>query len=190
MSTPASTRPPAPMQPTRQQIDDLDALLQRMLSLPVKVPEEDLDEVEERALEEAAVAAVEPAEMPINYPLPEPEARADAEPVRTTAPELVSQGHSAPMPEVKTETEPASRPAQPAVRLTSVIQRPALDSRVRRGVLLQALVRSNRVFDRWTGRLGAPGQWLRRPGGRSLLGWTGLFCLLAALLLLLKDWVR
>src|SRR5882762_114156 len=105
MSTPASTRPPAPSQPTRQQIDDLDALLQRMLSLPVKVPEEDLDGDDERAPEEAAVA--EPAEMPINYPLPEPEARVDAEPLRTSASELVSQGHSAPMPEVKTEAEPA-----------------------------------------------------------------------------------
>src|SRR5437660_1142748 len=103
MSTPAPSRLPAALQPTRQQIDDLDALLQRMLSLPVKAPEEDLDEVDERALEEAAAIAdnpVEPfAELSVNYPLPEFDVATEVEAVRPAAPEFLQGPSAAALPE-------------------------------------------------------------------------------------------
>src|SRR5262249_39080656 len=45
---------------------------------------------------------------------------------------------------------------------------------------LQPLVWCNWAFDRATTPLGAPGRWLRQPAGRSVLGWTGLVCLVIA----------
>lgn len=203
MSTPAPRGPVlktglrnAPPQQTRQQIDELDALLQRMLTLPVKAPEdEDLDEADERALQEAA-AGEESAEsfgaLATHFPMsePKPDAGAAPEPLRTAVPEPVSYTSPAAVPGSQEERAPPSQKLETTVRMTSVIQQPAMEPRVRRGVLLQGLLWSNRAFDRWAGRLGAPGRWLRRPRGRSVLGWTGLLCLVAALVLLLKDWIR
>jgi hypothetical protein len=192
MSTPAPSRSSAPLQPTRQQIDELDALLQRMLSLPVKPRKEDPADADEQALDEAATPdeeAASYAEVPSSYPLPGPEPGAATEAARTVTAELLSQGPPFLAPESNGNTASGAG-VEPTVRRTSVVQRPAVDPRVRRGVLLQGLVWSNRVFDRWAGRLGAPGKWLRRPQGRALLGWTGLLCLVAALLVLLKDWLR
>jgi hypothetical protein len=45
------------------------------------------------------------------------------------------------------------------------------------------VVQVNRVFDRVTRRLGAAGRWLRGPRGRTVVGWTGVGLLAAALLL-------
>jgi hypothetical protein len=59
MTTSVSTRSPGRMNPTRQQLDELDALLQRMLDLPVNP----LDEPEQAEVEE-----------PIDEPLPAAEA--------------------------------------------------------------------------------------------------------------------
>jgi len=42
-------------------------------------------------------------------------------------------------------------------------------------------------FDRGTAWLGPVGHWLRAPGGRTLLGWTGLLLLAAALAWLALD---
>jgi hypothetical protein len=46
----------------------------------------------------------------------------------------------------------------------------------------------NRGYDRLTMRLGTPGRWLRHAGGRTLLGWTGVLLLAAAVLIALFDW--
>jgi hypothetical protein len=52
------------------------------------------------------------------------------------------------------------------------------------------VVWSNRVFDRWTVRMGgAFGRWLRGPQGRALLGWTGLILLASALAWGMIDWM-
>ena len=45
------------------------------------------------------------------------------------------------------------------------------------------------VFDRWTVPLGRPGNWLRRPAGRTLLGWMGCLMAAAAGALVLSDWM-
>jgi hypothetical protein len=60
---------------------------------------------------------------------------------------------------------------------------------VRHGLLL----RLDDLFVAVCGRLGAPGRWLRGPGGRALLGVTGLVCLGAALALAIHagiGWTR
>jgi hypothetical protein len=56
--------------------------------------------------------------------------------------------------------------------------------------VLRPLLWSNRTFDRCTGWLGAPGRWLRGPGGRLLLGWAGLGLWAAALTLVVLRFLR
>jgi hypothetical protein len=46
----------------------------------------------------------------------------------------------------------------------------------------------NRGYDRLAVRLGTPGRWLRHTAGRTLLGWTGLLLLAAAVTIALFDW--
>jgi len=46
----------------------------------------------------------------------------------------------------------------------------------------------NRAFDRFTVPLGAPGRWLRGPGGKSLLGWVGMLLIAVAGGIALHDW--
>ncbi len=66
MMTSVSTRAPVGLNPTRQQLDELDSLLQRMLELPVNT----LDEEEEMEAEEAAM---EPPSSPMpSPPSPQP----------------------------------------------------------------------------------------------------------------------
>ncbi|HZT79443.1 MAG TPA: hypothetical protein VFA26_04455, partial [Gemmataceae bacterium] len=76
------------------------------------------------------------------------------------------------------EEPPASPPPARPVR------RPRLPPRS--GPLWQRpLVWGNRAFDRATEGLGPPGVWLRRPAGRTALGWAGLVFLAAAAALVL-----
>jgi hypothetical protein len=72
MSTSVSS-PSSSFQPSRQQLDELDALLQRMLELPV-------NQLEETALEKAAEAArAGPEPEAADTPAPEPDALAQAD---------------------------------------------------------------------------------------------------------------
>ncbi len=72
MSTSVSMRSPGSLNPTRQQLDELDALLKRMLELPVnQIDNADEAEGEEEADEPAAPAVVpmemKPLASPISY---------------------------------------------------------------------------------------------------------------------------
>src|SRR6185437_8783145 len=60
MSTSVSTRSPGTLNPTRQQLDELDALLKRMLELPVNQLDDSADEAEDVAEELASPPAVIP----------------------------------------------------------------------------------------------------------------------------------
>ena len=69
MTTSVSTRSPGTLNPTRQQLDELDALLQRMLELPVNK----LDDTEQEAAEEPTdepPPPVQPTPSPTLDPLP------------------------------------------------------------------------------------------------------------------------
>ena len=52
---------------------------------------------------------------------------------------------------------------------------------------LTPLVGINVLFDEMVVRLGPPGRRLRRPRGRSLLGWTGLLLLATGVALVVLD---
>jgi hypothetical protein len=148
---------------TRQQLDELDALLQRMLELPVH-------QLDERP------APTEPTTVvSLSVLEPEPELAGSSETVtlRTDPPSPVVRT-AAPV-KVVVSTEEANTPPEDFVPPP---------------VWLWPLVWGNEVFDRWADCMGKPGHWLRRPSGRALLGWTGLTCLAAALVLLVYDWIR
>jgi hypothetical protein len=140
---------------TRQQLDELDALLQRMLELPVQ-------SLEDRP------AAAEPA-APVSLSVLDPE------------PELTEAAPAVPV--LRTDLPAPAAPPAPAVFDEADAEAPL-------PVWLWPVVWGNQAFDVCVGRLGRPGRWLLRPGGRALLGWTGLLLLGTALALLVYDWVR
>jgi len=174
---------PAP-QPTRQHLDDLDALLQRMLALPV-------DPSDEAAPPEPSVEP-EPVYHDALTPPPGNMIVADAgalppPPRPTPRPAVVSAPVSLPL---LNPLAPAERrapilppPDQPRSPLQSLIaSRPP-----RPPLVLRPILWLNRRFDGLAFALGMPGRWLRRPIGRTVLGIVGLLLLAAAVVLALRD---
>ena len=211
MSTPASPSP------THQQLDELDALLQRMLELPVNPLDEDLVIT---APPPEPVPTMSPAEKVVAMPLPLVAASALAEqlPAESHRPNLPSPpvaggegpgvrgvGASTPSPPAplprsggegrevlfvssKPQAAETAAPRDPKPMTPAHSYTPT-PSLPHSPRWLRLLIESNRIFDRGMARLGRPGRWLRRPRGRALLGWTGLLFLAAALTLVLLDWI-
>ena len=172
----AMPRPANPGHPTRQQLDDLEALMQRMLELPVNPLGEE---------------STTPLPALPSLVIPEP----DIIPVR---------GSKQP-PDQKTETSEQT-PASNANRSRTSIQptgeqpprvdhtRPTTGTRKpRKSWVIAPLVWTNLFFDRWAARLGRPGRWLRTPQGRTCLGLVGLLSLAGAIawaILDIMSWTR
>jgi hypothetical protein len=166
MSTPGPQPDPAP--DSAALFDELDALLQRMLALPVDpatredrpLPEDlpPLLTVAEAALDPLPPAALAPLGMPgTEHP---PADERPAAPVREpTAPSAV-RGQPAPEPTVLPPVPPAWR---------------------------RLLVRVNDAFDDWAFARGAPTRWLTGRFGRALLGVAGLGLLALVGALVLRD---
>jgi hypothetical protein len=183
---------PAP-QPTRQQLDDLDALLQRMLALPVN------------PAEEPTPPAPPPPEVPAfpetlappagNMILADPVPFIPPDPV-AASPIPVSIPLAAPPPAAALPL-PLFNPVPPAERRGPVLPQPDRPLSGRQALiasrppapplLLRPVLWLNRQFDGLAFGLGAPGRWLRRPVGRTLLGIAGLALLAAAVALALLD---
>jgi hypothetical protein len=182
MSNPVPRRPTPP--PTRQQLDELEALMQRMLALPVNTPD---GEPHSRAPEAMAKPAT-----PALPAVVEPEAAAAV--ARAEIARLLL-----PPPPPEDEPLPAAAPSREAPEDSSVMEPlPRSDEHfrtttVRRsrqvGWWLRPLLWSNRTFDRCTVHLGKRGRWLRGPRGRAWLGWTGLFFLVTAVAWSVIDWM-
>lgn len=169
MSEP-TPRPPSPAHPTRQQLDELDALMQRMLALPVSQQSEG-GEAAPTADSGAEIAFAENADsrLPNTW---------EGDPVPTVS----SAAVSAPERETPEQAAPPVPVHHPVV---APRMRKAAEARPRpprRGAawLLAPLVLTNRGFDRCAARLGAPGRWLGSAAGRNVLGWLGVVCLIAA----------
>jgi hypothetical protein len=189
---------------TRQLLDELDALMQRMLSLPVSQLDEEGPLVHaDSALAEGtsepdgstlkgeskAAPPCEEAVQPVVMPV-----TPAGNPVGVTfdpaAPPPPVRRRPEPPPEHRIAPEPradGSPKAKPSVRVSPW---PAPAGGVGAAVLapvprwpawvLQPLLWINRTFDRWTALLGGPGRWLRSPQGRAVFGWAGAGLLLAA----------
>jgi hypothetical protein len=212
----SSPLPPRPAHPTRQQLDELDALLRRMLDVP-----------------ESAAAAPAPPEGPpapppgpavsyrvIQQAAPSPPG-ADAPPEEeqwvplrsawqpsphTWGPlaeswQQAQAGRGTPAPpRVEAPPPPPAPPARegaippPIIRpVSGFVQRlpeptgPEAPGGPPVSRWLLPLVWCNRAFDALTAPLGAPGRWLRGRTGRAVLGAVGLVCLAAAVARAVAD---
>jgi hypothetical protein len=194
MST--SPRPSASLHPTRQQLDDLDDLMQRMLALPMDdaLPQEEPGDLKadsgpllvEDLLHHEDVATARDRSIS-----PRPLQEAPPPPARRLAPAPVLWR------EEGTRESRSSPSGFPALELPSLAPAATLSAepangcdpcaKTSEGFVL--LVWTNRAFDLLTMRLGPPGRWLRGARGRSSLGLLGLILLAAALAWGALDWM-
>lgn len=179
---------------TRQMLDELDALMEKMLALPVNQTPE--------AAPMTATSSAEPAPASIQAPPVFSGPRARSAPVAASAQVLVgqlavlhSQGAARPARPQAREAPPEPAPssfdenippplarlAQPAVS-RAMAPRPSSFS-------FRPLLWFNQGFDLFTQRLGLAGGWLRSSQGRLVLGLLGLALLGMAAGWLLKDWL-
>jgi hypothetical protein len=164
----ATVRPGGSANPTRQQLDDLEALMQRMLALPVNQGDDDVPSVE------ASVLATDTA-------LPRNDESSPENPWQPVGPAVET---------VVSEAGPTHVPALREGPSIAVIASPFIGAKPSVGL---GRVRSpwprwilpvlwiNRLFDTWTTQLGRPGRWLRSRQGRALLGALGLLFLITAM---------
>jgi len=213
MSNPGAPNDPLPNS-TRQMLDELDALMERMLALPVNDLADQAPVVPQPL--SAKVTVVETPQATVEAPGPAPApatgsgmvlvGRLSAPPSYTTEMEEVK-----PRPKKRDkELKPASEQIMekqanlwteslpsPDEILPPLVVKPAPVEvkrfpRKRRslsGVALQTLMWINQVYDRGTLVLGPLGRWLRGVQGRKLLGLIGLGLLALAALWLLHDWL-
>jgi hypothetical protein len=195
----------------RQQLDELDSLLQRMLALPIN----QLDET-----------PAPPAPPPPRPAAPQPQVAFVPPPPRAAAgqgwqpPAMVLLGDPGPVPQPAVATPPAvergwsinlnpqfgssvlappapaapppaamrvdaAPQAEPAFAPPQPIPEPMSRYRPRRDVppspLLAPLVAFNQLFDAIAGLFGPPGRWLCGPVGRGLMGTAGVLMLLGGI---------
>ncbi|MFN4257667.1 MAG: hypothetical protein ACK4RK_00085 [Gemmataceae bacterium] len=213
MSSQTPPRTSTAIQLTRQQIDELEALMQRMLALPVA-------EVDEAAPPEAETEAALPAAPPVldptvleTAPLPEalvppppgptrsppaapPPAASPAVPEETTAPVAAASssvarntdGGAGATADLMGPPSPAPLPALPS--LEEIEKRWLAEEPPPIAPWLTPLVWINRSFDLCTYPLGGVGRWLRGQQGRNVLGWTGGLLLVAAVAWALWERLR
>ncbi len=203
----------ASLQSTKQMLDELDALMEKMLALPVN----DLDDA--AAFPAPTLTLLEPPSVPNPAPAQsEPAAQTTQQAVREAPSLALRAGVAAPEPAVPlpfnpphfelpaapaSEPEslqfdaPAPEPLTNEVMPVSVLSNfePLLQeiadppTSLQTRWLYQPLMLVNQGFDRTTLVLGGAGRWLRSEAGRMLLGLSGIALMVAAVVWLLKDWL-
>jgi hypothetical protein len=176
------------LNPTRQQLDELDTLIQQMLGLPANHLNEGLAsrtpttttfvpsaaEVAPLAGDRQNDPSIGDAQSnrgSLSY-LITPAAMATAAcAVDRLAEPLIADA----TPILGIQTAPSTAPIKPPARL------PKPTSNPRTSVWLLPLVGVNLLFDCVTVLVGPVGRWLRGDWGRSFLGWVGLALLAAAM---------
>ena len=198
---------------TRQELDELDSLLQRMLKSP-------MSSAEPAVSAKPSVAAMSPeafAPLPPNIKMFPPRSASSeplvhawrmevpSVPTATVAVPSASRsvvppapypysmvfGQSLPMEAAPPPVEPLnvalprSSPgaAVPFYQPTASAAAPRSHS-----LFLFPLVALNRIFDLLSYLLGPLGTWLRHPAGRSAMGWLGIVMIIGALGWGLADW--
>lgn len=175
------------LQTTRQMLDELDALMERMLALPV-------NELEDApAPRPASKTPTVVASLTLLGSAPDAAAvavaAADEPPASVAAPEPLPPLPPAPMPALPEpmveRVEPPTQLPQVGALLAEVPQPvPTTES-----VLAWPLLWLNESFDRAVEPFGFAGRWARGSSGRMILGLTGLALLIASTIWFLKDWL-
>jgi hypothetical protein len=188
MSPFATTPAPTPVQPTRRQLDELDALLQRMLELPVHQVKEEPEPSEladEPAISTSSDQAIEETSWTDPPPALEPEAHsvapAETFPSESPAsqflwnPEESETAFSLTDPSV--DDEPYSNDsAAGGVEIEEPQDKDSLPSDEEDSApwVLGPLLWVDHLYESVAAGLGKPGFWLRGPSGRAFLGGLGL----------------
>lgn len=185
--------------PTRQQLDDLQALMERMLALPVNQLEDDSGPVVAPLLEPGPVTlGPDGTTLAPNEPTAWSEGQPALPGLHEPRADVATAGYRLSVV-TPTGAEQAARGElgrQPPVPWKRTDGNAARDQWAREGwtaSLLGPIIWCNRVYDRTLVRLGGPGRWLRGSAGRTLVGWLGLLCLAGALTLAILDalgWTR
>lgn len=186
-------RVPAPLDADNSEalLAELDSLLERMMALPVT----SLDE-EPAALPSRAAPPPDMPVITVTEALPELLSSPPASAVTTTSDDLYVQSllHEKPEeppvptrppepvaiwdnpPPKEEKAEPEAPPRSPLLPIPPPPIRPAEGEPA---IWMRPILWCNHAVDCCTVPLGAPGRWLRQPGGRTLLGWAGLMMLAA-----------
>jgi hypothetical protein len=184
-------------QSTKQLLDELDSLMQRMLAVPVQPADVETAPPPSPAprqveLKPAPITPVVQAPPSLMQTPPAPHSPVASEPFPPLVPIIVKrpkgvaaemQVISAPPAPVPRQQEPVA--AQPPQNPKSPWMNPTAPKASPRPAVpgwgSRILLAMNRSYDRGTDRLGPLGRWLRGEMGRSLLGWIGLAMLVVAL---------
>jgi hypothetical protein len=198
--------PTSPNDLTRQQLDELDALLQRMLALPIHANDPaPVTQLPEMVTPKTGSNWRADAPMPVSRPnlatAPVPEmavAYAEAKPTPALpyepAPQVTTgtlrgvdapampYGYQAPEPEPLPDYEPITTNFDVNPFATSNVVSPTVEEPVAKRVplLLWPLFGVNAVIEWLLGWFGPIGHLLTRPAMKSTLGWLGVLLMLAA----------
>jgi hypothetical protein len=216
MSMPVVRGPASPLQATRQQLDELDALIERMLALPVNQLPEELEPGEQLAASAEPAATPPPvvAANPFAIRDPDPSGASESLPseewVLEERERLPSPTEGAPdtypfleeLPEHPAASPSSGKGLQehhyPSPAKQEGLQErppakpnpaPELSDEEFVARWLIPLVGVNRAFDGASLWLGPPGRWLRGSWGRGILGGAGLILLAAAVAWGVLDWL-
>ncbi len=190
MSTPAPPHSTNSLHPVRQQLDELDVLLQRMLELPVDpVPEDSPTPTLPHPWGEDRQGGVEANGNPVI--------------VETSQAELTSPETALADPSFSNFQFQLSNSGSQTVAANDfrgLGSRPAADPRKpppqteeweeEFSVWLWPLVALNRALDLCLSSLGRPGRWWQGIWGRTCLGLIGLLLLVGAFVWGILDWMR
>jgi hypothetical protein len=177
---------------TRQLLDELDALMDRMLALPIEDHEEPAAPTAAPAATPIVSATLTLLDSPDQVAAPKPLPTAQAEPIRyevdepthaTAASAVPTADESVPVPMMTVVGAPARFDFTPLPPV-------AAGARLRPAHLsYQFLLWINQGYDRGTNWFGKPGRALRSRLGRALLGIAGFALLALALAWLGRDWL-
>lgn len=176
------------LQTTRQMLDELDALMERMLALPVNEledapPSRTTSKPPTVAASLTLLSPASTAPAPAAVPRAAPAAIAAALPAPAPLPPLPpTPMPAAPEPIVAQVLPPSQTPQVEALLAEVPAPVPSAEAR-----LALPLLWLNEAFDRATESFGFAGRLGRGPSGRMILGLTGLALLIASVIWLLKD---
>jgi hypothetical protein len=182
------------LQSTKQMLDELDALMERMLSLPVNDLEDAPAFPKIVVKTPTLTATMTPLEAPPPVPVKAPAAMAEPLPHPAFNPPhfLVSEAEpessaekTAPVP-INNDVVPPSLLSKMEPLLAPI---PAESAPVMTSSCYRALMWVNQTFDQATWILGGAGFWLRGQGARMMFGLSGVGLLLASAGWFLKDWM-
>jgi hypothetical protein len=189
--------------PTRQQLDEIDALLRRMLTLP-PLSGEPAEPPSAPLVNRSFPAPIIRETPPPHPPAPSdpvvqswrvewPPSPASQVPPPASPPSVVAWGSPiAPPTEAPPWAVPAATQMQPPYAMpVSAAANSTLSTTVARkqsdSLIVLSLIVLNGVFNLLTYLLGPLGTWLRGPG-RGAMGWVGILMIVAAIVWGLGEW--